>query len=326
MTDITSRIVVICGGVGAARFLRGLVEVVDPAEITAIVNVADDMKLHGLHISPDIDTVVYTLADEIDPERGWGLRNESWQAMETLGRYGDGAWFSLGDRDLATHLHRTGRLDEGATISEITGEIATAWGVGVSITPATDDSIRTKVTLAENGSEIDFQRYFVGHQHAVAVSAVRFDGADDAGPAPGVLGAIADAEVVVIAPSNPIVSIAPVLAVPGIRAALAARTRPTVAISPIVGGAALKGPAAQMMIELGHEASVTGVARLLADVADLLVIDDVDARLAAPIRETGITPYVTDTIMSDPRAAARLARSTLSASGIRTTPMAGRTR
>ncbi|MGI9604758.1 MAG: 2-phospho-L-lactate transferase [Acidimicrobiales bacterium] len=318
MTDPTHRVAVICGGVGAARFLRGLVDVIDSRAITAIVNVADDMELHGLHISPDIDTVIYTLADEIDPDRGWGLRNETWQAMDTIRRYDEAAdWFSLGDRDLATHLHRTGRLHAGATISEVTAEIAEAWNLGVRVLPATDDPLRTKVTLAESGDEVDFQRYFVGHRHDVAISDVRFDGADDARATSPTIDAILQADAVIIAPSNPIVSIAPVLAVNGLSDAISSRTGPTIAISPIVGGAALKGPAARMLSELGHDASALGVARLFSDITDVFVIDDVDAGAAGAIAEAGITPYVTDTIMSDPAAAARLARATLSAAGIR---------
>ncbi|HEY6415568.1 MAG TPA: 2-phospho-L-lactate transferase CofD family protein, partial [Acidimicrobiales bacterium] len=221
-------VAVLAGGVGAARLLRGLVEVVPPEGVTAIVNTGDDMVLHGLAISPDIDTVTYTLADAIDPERGWGLRDESWQAMEALSRYGGVTWFRLGDRDLATHLYRTQRLVDGAGLAAVTEEIARAWGLALRIVPVTEQPLRTMITLATDaadaavlavgvaaGEEISFQDYFVRLRHAVAVTGVRVAGAESAQPAPGVLSTLADAEVVVVAPSNPIVSIGPVMAVPG---------------------------------------------------------------------------------------------------------------
>jgi LPPG:FO 2-phospho-L-lactate transferase len=303
-------ITVLAGGVGAARFLSGLIQVVDPSTVTAIVNVGDDTVLHGLHISPDIDTVTYTLAGAINPETGWGLRDETWQAMATVERYGGPAWFRLGDRDLGTHLYRTGRMADGARLSTITDEIARAWGLRLRVVPATDDRLRTMVTVDGEG-EIGFQEYFVGRQHSVAVTSLRFDGSDGATPAPGVLDAIADATTVVIAPSNPLVSIAPVLAVPGVReAVLAARAR-TVAVSPIVAGAALKGPADRMLRELGHEASVVGVARLYADIATTLVVDETDAASASAVEAAGIHCVVAPTIMSTSSAAADLANVVL---------------
>jgi LPPG:FO 2-phospho-L-lactate transferase len=311
-------VAVLAGGVGAARLLRGLVDVVPPGDVTAIVNTGDDMVLHGLAISPDIDTVTYTLADAIDPERGWGLRDESWHAMEALSRYG-ATWFRLGDRDLATHLYRTQRLAEGAGLAAVTAEVAAAWGLRPRILPATEQPLRTMITLANDeggaavigvgvaaGQEISFQDYFVRLQHAVAVSAVRFAGADAAQPAPGVLAAIAGADVVVVAPSNPIVSIGPVMAVPGIRDAVAARRDDVVAVSPLVGGRALKGPADRLLRELGHADSVVGVARLYAPFVGTLVIDNADAELADGVRAAGLRCVVTDTIMRDPAAAAAL--------------------
>lgn len=316
-------IVTIAGGVGAARMLRGLVQVVPDDRLMAIVNVGDDLELHGLHISPDLDTVTYTLADAIDPTKGWGLVDETWNAMDALGRYGGNTWFGLGDRDLGTHLHRTQRLSEGATLSTVTAEITRAWGLGLTIVPATDDHLRTFVTLAADdaagpdspglpaGSEISFQEYFVRRHHSVPVSSVRFDGAEHSRPAPGVIDAIADAERIVIAPSNPIVSIAPVLAVPGIRDALIARRADVVAVSPIIAGAALKGPADRMLTELGHEASVLGVARLYAEFAGTLVIDEADAERADAVRSLGMRCIVTETIMSTPVVAADLARTVL---------------
>lgn len=283
-----------------------------PAEITAIVNVGDDVELHGLHISPDLDTVTYTVAGAIDPDRGWGLVDETWRAMESLRRYpGARAWFNLGDRDLGTHLYRTDRLRGGASLSTVTAEIAAAWELGLRLLPVSDDPVRTKVTVPDG--EIDFQEYFVHRQHDVAVSAVRFDGAERARPAPGVLDAIAEAERVLVAPSNPIVSIAPLLAVPGVRAAVEARRDHVVAVSPIIAGAALKGPADRLLRELGHESSVVGVARLYASLAGALVVDEADAHHAAAVEAEGLRCVVAPTIMRGPNEAAALARTLLAA-------------
>ncbi len=306
-------VAVLCGGVGAARLLTGMVRAVPPADVTAIVNVADDMVLHGLAISPDLDTVVYTVAGAIDPERGWGLRDESWQAMASLERYGGATWFGLGDRDLGTHLYRTQRASEGAALSTVTAEIARAWGLELAVVPVTDDPVRTMLTLAvdsgaddRSGEEVAFQDYFVARQHAVPVTSVRFAGAEAAAPAPGVLEALTGADTVVVAPSNPIVSIGPVLAVPGVRDAVAARRDSVVAISPIVGGKALKGPADRLLRELGHDDSVVGVARLYAPFAGTLVVDTADAEHADAVRAAGLRCVVTDTIMRDPDAASAL--------------------
>ncbi len=306
-----SRITVIAGGVGAAKFLRGLIEVVDPADITAVVNVADDFRLHGLAISPDIDTVTYTVSDQVNRETGWGRVGESWRVMEELERYGGQTWFSLGDLDLALHLYRTQRLSEGATLSEVTGEVTQAWDIGLRIIPVSDQPVATRLVVAEG--EIDFQDYFVARRHDVAISDVRFVGADEARPAPGVLEAIESADTVVIAPSNPIVSIGPVVAIPGVQAALEARRDRCVAISPIVGGAALKGPADRMLTELGHEATAAGVAVLYAPIASTFVIDDVDADLAPAVETAGMRCVVADTIMATRERAAGVARSTLAA-------------
>jgi LPPG:FO 2-phospho-L-lactate transferase len=300
----------LAGGVGAARMLRGILEVVDAELVTAIVNTADDTVLHGLHISPDLDTVTYTLAGAVNPETGWGLAGETWQAMDALERYRGETWFRLGDRDIATHLHRTQRLAEGATLSTITAEIAAAWGLTLRLLPVTDDPIETRITVPELG-EIGFQEYFVGHRHAVPVEAVRIAGIDDAKPAPGVLDAIADAERIIVCPSNPIVSIGPVLAVAGVRDALAKRREDTVAVSPIIAGAALKGPADRMLTELGHESSVVGVARLYAELAATLVVDEADEGLRSAVEELGVRCIVTPTVMHGLAEAAALARVVL---------------
>jgi LPPG:FO 2-phospho-L-lactate transferase len=308
-------VVVVSGGVGAARLLTGVVQVVPPEAITAVVNVGDDLELHGLRISPDLDTITYTLAGEINPTTGWGLRDESWQAMATVERYGGVSWFGLGDRDLGTHLYRTQRIAEGATLSTVTAEVAAAWDLGLQLLPATDDRLRTMVTLDgpgdDEGREVGFQEYFVQRRHAVAVRSLRFDGAEAATPAPGVLAAIASARRIVIAPSNPVVSIDPVLAVPGVRDALVARRADTVAVSPIVAGAALKGPADRLLKELGHDASVVGIARWCAPLAATLVIDEADADLAGAVAAEGIRPVVAPTVMRTPDVAAALARTVL---------------
>lgn len=304
-------IVALAGGVGAARMLRGLADVMDPAQILAVVNTGDDVVLHGLHVSPDLDTVTYTLAGAINPETGWGLANESWAAMDALAAYGDGtgAWFRLGDRDLGTHLYRTTRLAAGATLSQVTSEITARWGVRITVVPMSDDRVETRVTVA--GQDIGFQEYFVGLHHDVPVEAVSFRGVESAHPAPGVLAAIDGADRLVICPSNPIVSIGPILAVPGIRDALADRMADTIAVSPIVGGRALKGPADHMMAELGHQPSVVGVARLYAPLAATLVIDRADASLAGAVEAEGIEALVTEAVMTGPSEAAALARRVL---------------
>lgn len=287
-------------------------QVRDPAELTAVVNVGDDVELHGLHVSPDLDTITYTVAGAIDPDRGWGLAGETWHAMEALRRYPAArAWFNLGDRDLGTHLYRTDRMRAGAPLSVVTAEITTAWGLGLHLLPVTDDALRTRLMTDEG--EIGFQEYFVQRHHDVTVSSVRFDGAEGATPAPGVLDALTAAERVVIAPSNPLVSIDPVLAVPGVRAAVERRRADVVAVSPIVAGAALKGPADRLLRELGHESSVVGVARLYAPLAATLVVDEADAGSAAAVEAAGMRCVVAPTIMRGPAEAAALALVVLAA-------------
>ena len=313
---------VVCGGVGAARFLRALAGVHPVERTVGVVNTGDDTVMHGLAISPDIDTIVYTLAEAIDPARGWGLSDETWRAMEALSRYtsvrpaGSTAaptWFNLGDQDLATHFYRTARRAEGATLTEVTAEITAAWGVHQRLVPMTDHRVTTMVTLRDEGIEVPFQEYFVQRRHSVPVGAVRFDGADRASLTDQARMALTDSDVVVIAPSNPLVSIAPVRSLPGVDAVLSARRDTVVAISPIIGGAALKGPADRMLLELGHEASVVGVARLYAAIAGTLVIDPIDASLATAVEATGMRVVVTPSIMSTPAIGHELARRTLAA-------------
>jgi len=303
----------LAGGVGAAKFLSGLVQIVPPEEITAVVNTGDDIVLHGLRVSPDLDTVAYTLAGAVNPDTGWGLAGESWAAMESLDRYSGQTWFRLGDRDLATHMYRTQRLAEGATLAEVTAEITRAWGLGLRLLPMSNDRVQTHITLRANDSTISFQEWFVGQRHATAVSAVSFEGAATAQPAPGVLEAIDTADVVVVCPSNPIVSIGPLLEVPGLSDALVARRDRCVAISPIIAGKALKGPADTLMSDLGHEPSVVGVARLYAKFASVLIVDDADSSLSGAVEAEGMRCVVAPTVMTDAPAAAELARRALTA-------------
>ncbi|HEY7627072.1 MAG TPA: 2-phospho-L-lactate transferase [Ilumatobacteraceae bacterium] len=317
-------IAVLCGGVGAARFLTALSAVADPSATVAIVNTGDDTVLHGLAISPDLDTVTYTLAEAIDRERGWGLAGETWTAMEALQRYSavrpDGSaaaptWFNLGDRDLATHFYRTARLAEGATLSEVTAEIATAWDVRHRLVPMSNQTVATRVTLS-GGEEVSFQEYFVKLHHDVDVRSIRFEGAARAALAPGLADVLANADCIVIAPSNPLVSIGPIRALPGVDDLLARRRSSVVAVSPIVGGAALKGPADRMMRELGHEASVVGVARIYTAVAATLVIDPVDSWAVEAIEQHGMRAVVTPSVMSSPEVGAALAAATLRAASV----------
>jgi LPPG:FO 2-phospho-L-lactate transferase len=299
----------LAGGVGAARLLAGLIDVVDPATVTAVVNTGDDFVLHGLSISPDLDTVTYTLAGLDDPVQGWGLAGESWRVMEELEALGGASWFRLGDRDLATHLYRSERIAQGATLSEVTTELVARRGVAIRLLPMSDDPVHTRVSVEGTGGveEIGFQYYFVRLHHAVAVHAVRFAGVEVARPAPGVLELLADATRIVCCPSNPVVSIGPILALPGIEDQLRSRREDVVAVSPIVGGAAIKGPADRMLRELGHEPTALGVAHLYAPWVGTFVIDDVDAVLAPAIERLGLRCVVTDTVMADRRRAGALA-------------------
>jgi LPPG:FO 2-phospho-L-lactate transferase len=304
-------ITVLCGGVGAAKLLEGMCAAFPPDEITAVVNTGDDEVMHGLHICPDLDTITYTLSDEVDRTQGWGLSGDTTLVMAALDRFGGPSWFKLGDRDLATHIYRTGRLREGVPLSVVTAEVARAFGLGIHVLPMSDQEVRTRIRLADTegvSGEVGFQDYFVRLRHSVPVAEVRFAGASEARPAPGVLDSIAAADVIVIAPSNPVVSIDPILAVPGIAAALRARRDRVVAISPIVAGAALKGPADRLLAELGGDASVVGVAKWHVGHAGTLVIDNLDQASRDAVESVGLSCVVTDTVMSSVPVAADLAR------------------
>ena len=298
---------VLCGGVGAARLLAGLTQVVDEASLSCVVNVGDDLVVHGLHVSPDIDTVTYTLAGLHNDATGWGVADESWRVMDELAQIGAPVWFRLGDRDLATHLYRTGRLRAGASLADVTKELARARGVRATMLPVTNDVLATMLTTP-SGERLSFQEYFVARRHDVAVSKVEFLGAADSSPAPGVLESIRDATQVIVAPSNPLVSIDPILAVPGVASALASRRARTIGVSPIVAGAAVKGPADRLLRELGHDPSALGVARLYEGLVGTFVIDERDASLSSSIEQLGMRCVVTDTMMTDRGRAAALAK------------------
>jgi len=307
-------IVALAGGVGAARFLEGLTRVVDPQRLWIVGNTGDDTEMHGLHISPDLDTVAYTLAGLANPEHGWGLEGDTFHCLEALRKLGVDAWFQLGDRDFATHLYRTVRLREGASLTQVTAELALAQGLRMLLLPMTDQRVRTLVKTRRG--VLDFQTYFVRRRARDTVLGVTFDGARKARPAAGLLQAIRQAAGIIVCPSNPIISIGPILAVPGIREALRKSTAPVAAISPIVGGRALKGPAARMMKSLGMRVSALGVAEVYRDFLDVFVLDAVDARQASKIEALGMRVVVTDTIMTSMARKKALARVVVGALGL----------
>jgi LPPG:FO 2-phospho-L-lactate transferase len=304
-------IVVLAGGVGAARFLEGLVQVAPPEEIVAIINTGDDMVFHGLHVSPDIDIVTYTLAGIVDESQGWGVRDDTTHALSMLAQLGAETWFKLGDRDLAVHIRRTELLRAGWTLSEVTDAFRRALKVGVRLLPMSDDQVATEICTPVGW--LHFQRYLVQRRARDEVLGVRFIGIDRARPAPGVIEALQQADAVIIAPSNPVVSVGTILAVPGVRDAVTSTPAPVVAVSPIVAGAPIKGPAAPLMRAVGLDVSARGVAVCYRGVIDTLIIDQADAELADEIRTFGIEVVVTDTIMRGRAEKRRLAEMTLSA-------------
>jgi LPPG:FO 2-phospho-L-lactate transferase len=307
-------VAVLCGGVGGSRFLRALLTRLAPERITAIINTADDEEFHGLHVSPDPDIVTYALGGVVDEERGWGIRGDTFRWLESLRRFGQEMWFQIGDRDLATHLHRTRLLREGRTLSEVMGDIARAFGVGVRLLPMSDEPVRTLVET--DGGPLRFQQYLVKHRAAPAVRGVRYEGADHARPAPGVLETLGAAEAIFIAPSNPVGSIAPILAVPGVRAAVASARARRVAVSPIIGGRPLQPPAGEMMAGLGYAVDVAGVARFYAGTADSLVIDESDAQRARAVQDAGMKAVVAPSVLRDDASRRALADAVLSAADV----------
>ncbi len=303
------RIAVLAGGVGGARFVQALTEVVPPSDVTVIANVGDDLEVHGLHVSPDLDTLLYTLAGFGDEERGWGRADESWNARETIERLGGETWFQLGDRDLGLHLVRTEALRRGESLSGVTERIARAVGLELALLPATDDRLRTRIRT--RAGEFEFQEWFVARGHTDRVDEVVYDGAADASPAPGVLEALEGAELIAIAPSNPFVSIGPILAVDEIRAAVERRRERVVAVSPLIGGRAVKGPAEAMFQSLAGGTGAAQVTDCYKGLIGALVIDEADADDAAAVAERGVRPLVTRTLMSEPEARQALVETVL---------------
>lgn len=307
-------IVVLAGGVGAARFLQGLVQVVPQQQIIVIGNTGDDRTFYGLHVSPDLDIVTYTLAGVVDEAQGWGIRNDTYQTMQQLTFYGNEDWFMLGDRDIATHIHRTNLLRQGKTLSEVTDAIRQHFGLHIRLLPMTDNPVATHIRTP--AGLIHFEEYMVKRRSEDAVQDVVFVGSESAKPAPGVLDALKEAEAILIAPSNPIVSIGSILSVPGIHDVLHEASGMVVAVSPIIGGAPIKGPADKLMRGLGMDVSAVGVARCYRDFLDVMVIDTQDAHLASDIEDLGIPTMATNTIMSDMAAKKALAENMLQAAGL----------
>jgi LPPG:FO 2-phospho-L-lactate transferase len=290
------KVTALAGGIGASKLLLGLASVMPPENITIIANTGDDIELHGLRVCPDIDTVTYTLAGVINEETGWGLKGDSFECLQWLARYGEASWFNLGDRDLATHIFRTERLRAGQSLTEVTDRLRRSLGVRPRILPMTDAYTPTRVVTDEG--EMHFQEYFVRRRCEPRVLEVRFDNIGFAEPAPGVLSAILEANVVIVCPSNPFISIGPILAVPGVLEALAETKATVIAISPIVGGKALKGPAADMLRDLGHEVSARGVASMYSGFVDVFVFDETDSQIAPEISAVGMRVFSTNTVMN----------------------------
>jgi LPPG:FO 2-phospho-L-lactate transferase len=299
----------LAGGVGGAKLALGLAQCLTPDELVVGVNTGDDEEFHGLHVSPDLDTMMYTLAGLSNPDTGWGLKGDTFNSLEMLKGYGVDAWFNLGDRDLATHVRRTQLLRQGATLSQVTAELCARLGVAHPIVPMTDSPVKT--VLETDLGPLPMQEYFVKRRAAPSVSDVSYVGAAEASPSPGLAAALASARMVVVCPSNPALSVAPILSVPGVRERMAAFGGLRVAVSPIVGGDAVRGPAGKIMAELGQEVSVAGVARQYKDICDVLVIDRQDEGLAESVAEVGPRPLVTNTIMETLEDKANLAREIL---------------
>nr|MDO8045521.1 2-phospho-L-lactate transferase [Candidatus Baldrarchaeota archaeon] len=307
-------ITTLAGGVGAARFLQGLVHVVPPEEIVTIVNTGDDIEFYGLHISPDVDIVTYTLAGIVDEEKGWGIRGDTFNCLDMLRKYGYETWFMLGDKDLATHIHRTLLLKSGLKLSEVTEKIRKTLGVKVKIIPMTNDKVQTKIVT--NVGEMHFQEYLVKRKAQDPVLDVKFEGIERAEPAPGVIEAILNADGIIICPSNPIVSIGPILSIKGVKEALKKTKAKIVAISPIVGGAPIKGPADKLMRGLGIEVSALGIAKIYKNLLDMLIIDNIDRDLKPKIEEIGVKVHVTNTIMKTIENKIKLAKEALNCIGL----------
>src|SRR5215470_20121841 len=303
------KITALAGGIGASKLLLGLYEVMDPAALTIVVNTGDDIVLHGLKISPDLDIVTYTLAGIVDPAKGWGIRGDSFQALKRLAGYGRANWFNLGDRDLATHIHRSALLAEGKTLSQAADAIRSAVGVKARILPMSDDPVPT--IIDSNEGALHIQEYLVKRRAEPIVRGIRFEGAESARTAPGVVEAIREASRILICPSNPLISIGPILAIPGVRDALRVRKEDVFAACPIVGGKSLKGPSDKMLAQLGHQATALGVAKLYADFTGTFVIDPADRGQASEIAALGMKVAIVPTVMKTRAHKRKLARSLL---------------
>jgi len=307
--DLPRKVTALAGGTGAAKLLRGLVAA--GVDLTVVVNTGDDTEVWGLHVSPDLDTITYALAGRLDLARGWGRADESFHCLESMAAFEAPTWFALGDRDLATHLVRTQALAAGRPLSQVTAEIARRLGVSPAVVPMSDDRVRTRIRTPAGW--LTFQEYFVREKALVEVLEVAYEGAADARPAPDVLAAIGEADVVVVCPSNPVTSVGPILAVPGIAGALGTTRARVAAVSPIIGGAAVSGPAGQLMAARGLPVSPLGVARAYAPWLDLLLIARGDAPLGPDLRAGGVEPVLADILMTDRASEAALARAVLEA-------------
>ena len=303
----------LAGGVGGAKLALGLAKILPPERLSIVVNTGDDDEFHGLYVSPDLDTMTYTLSGLCNPETGWGVAGDTFATLDMLRRLGAATWFNLGDRDFAMHIRRTDRLRRGATLSQVTAELTARLGIRHPVIPMSDQPVRTIIDT--DAGALSMQEYFVKHRAAPAVRAIRYEGAAQARPAPGFAAALAQAGAIIFCPSNPYLSVAPILALPGVRAAIAGHTGRRVAVSPIVGGEAVRGPAGKIMAELGAEVSAAGIAREYRGLCDVLVIDVRDAALADAVRETGIAPAVRETIMQTDDDKIALARSVLELAG-----------
>jgi LPPG:FO 2-phospho-L-lactate transferase len=302
------RVTVLAGGLGGSRLARALAETIEPSQLTIVGNVGDDVEVLGLHVSPDLDTILYTLTGRLDESKGWGRTGETWNALETAGELGGETWFQLGDRDLGVHLVRTQALRSGEPLSGVTARLARAFGLEPTLVPATDDRLRTWIETP--AGDFPFQEWFVARQHRDEVDGVRFEGADEASPAPGVLEALERADLLAIAPSNPFVSIAPILAVAAIREAIERRRVPAVAVSPLIGGKAVRGPADRMLARLGGGTGPQQVTDCYEELIDALVIDEADVDEPA-----GIRTIVTRTLMDDVEGRRRVAEAVLESAG-----------
>jgi len=305
-----SKVLALAGGVGGAKLALGLRDILDEESLAIVVNTGDDEEFFGLHVSPDLDTVMYTLGGIANPDTGWGISGETFRSLNRLRQYGVDTWFNLGDLDMATHIRRTQLLGQGNTLSEVTNSLCSSLGIAHSIFPMTDDTLKT-IVITEI-SEMSFQEYFVKNRCDPRVISLRFDSPSECSPSPGFVTALNESDLLVFCPSNPFLSVDPILAVPGVRKKIENFRGARIAVSPIVGGEAIKGPAGKILRELGHEVSCVGVAKRYVDLCDVFIIDNVDADLASTIEKLGMRVVVTNTIMNNDQEKRTLAQEILS--------------